>query len=219
MKDCISFGMQRGRCHFMTCQKCSVRFRDANNTQYRVVIQKKFIMATSKLDKEQFENAAKFAGIMLVYSSTGRDNVKTLSGQHFFGKEFEPADETDDEVFRVIKNMVATIWHTVAKEKELRNSADGIRSIFRSKTPDEIVICDQNKNKIVSYKLDGSVWKSIGLVPTKIDLEKSTREFEKTIHSAAMAIRSALGFKPNLPNLLQTEKPEEKSTKTAKIAA
>ena len=157
-------------------------------------------MATSKLNKEQYANIGSFAGIMLVYNSTNKDGELVQTAQHFFGADFEPADKSDNEIFRVIKNMVATMWHTIAEEKKLRADADGIRSKFRATTPAEIIICEKSGNRI-------------GLVPTKVDLEKSNRDFQKTIHAAAKAIRNAMNFAPNLANL---EKPAEKTTKTGK---
>ena len=77
-------------------------------------------MATSKLNKEQYANIGSFAGIMLVYNSTNKDGELVQTAQHFFGADFEPADKSDNEIFRVIKNMVATMWHTIAEEKKLR---------------------------------------------------------------------------------------------------
>lgn len=174
-------------------------------------------MATSKLNKEQFANIGTFAGIMLVYNSTNRDGETVQTAQHFFGKDFEPADKSDNEIFRVIKNMVATMWHTIAEEKKLRADADGIRSKFRATTPAEIIICDKSNNRIKRYDLTDSVWARIGLVPTKVDLEKSNRDFAKTIHAAAKAIRDAMNFAPNLAGLEKAEK-AEKSAKTAKTA-
>lgn len=171
-------------------------------------------MATSKLNKEQFANIGTFAGIMLVYNSTNRDGETVQTAQHFFGKDFEPADKSDNEIFRVIKNMVATMWHTIAEEKKLRADADGIRSKFRATTPAEIIICDKSNNRIKRYDLTDSVWARIGLVPTKVDLEKSNRDFAKTIHAAAKAIRDAMNFAPNLAGLEKAEK----SAKTAKTA-
>ena len=164
------------------------------------------IMATSKLNKEQYANLSAFAGVMLVYSSTNRDGETVQTGQHFFGKDFEPADKTDNEIFRVIKNVVATMWHTIAEEKKLRQDADGIRSKFRATTPAEIIICDKAHNRIKHYDLTDSVWARIGLVPTKVDLEKSNRDFAKTIHAAAKAIRNAMNFAPNLASLEKTKK-------------
>ena len=154
-----------------------------------------------------------FAGIMLVYNSTNKDGELVQTAQHFFGADFEPADKSDNEIFRVIKNMVATMWHTIAEEKKLRADADGIRSKFRATTPAEIIICEKSGNRIKKYDLTDSVWARIGLVPTKVDLEKSNRDFQKTIHAAAKAIRNAMNFAPNLANL---EKPAEKTTKTGK---
>ena len=169
------------------------------------------IMATSKLNKEQYANLSAFAGIMLVYNSVNRDGETVQTGQHFFGKDFEPADKSDDEIFRVLKNMTATIWHTIAEEKKLRADADGIRSKFRATTPAEIIICDKSNNRIKHYDLTDSVWARIGLVPTKVDLEKSNRDFAKTIHAAAKAIRNAMNFAPNLASLEKAEKTAKKN--------
>ena len=83
----------------------------------------------------------------------------------------------------------------------------------RATTPAEIIICEKSGNRIKKYDLTDSVWARIGLVPTKVDLEKSNRDFQKTIHAAAKAIRNAMNFAPNLANL---EKPAEKTTKTGK---
>ena len=111
-------------------------------------------MATSKLNKEQYANIGSFAGIMLVYNSTNKDGELVQTAQHFFGADFEPADKSDNEIFRVIKNMVATMWHTIAEEKKLRADADGIRSKFRATTPAEIIICDKSNNRIKRLRPD-----------------------------------------------------------------
>ena len=175
-------------------------------------------MATSKLNKEQYANLSAFAGVMLVYNSTNKDGELVQTAQHFWGKDFEPADNSDNEIFRVVKNLVATIWHTVAEEKKLRADADGIRSKFRATTPAEIIICDNRNNRIKKYDLTDSVWARIGLVPTKVDLEKSSRDLAKTIHSAAKAIRDAMNFAPNLARL-EAEQPVEKSAKRGRKPA
>ena len=175
-------------------------------------------MATSKLNKEQYANLGAFAGVMLVYNSTNKDGELVQTAQHFWGKDFEPADNSDNEIFRVVKNLVATIWHTVAEEKKLRADADGIRSKFRATTPAEIIICDNRNSRIKKYDLTDSVWARIGLVPTKVDLEKSSRDFAKTIHSAAKAIRDAKNFAPNLAKLY-AEKPAKKGAMGAEKPA
>ena len=175
-------------------------------------------MATSKLNKEQYANLSAFAGVMLVYNSTNKDGELVQTAQHFWGKDFEPADNSDNEIFRVVKNLVATIWHTVAEEKKLREDADGIRSKFRATTPAEIIICDNRNSRIKKYDLTDSVWARIGLVPTKKDLEKSSRDFAKTIHAAAKAIRDAMNFAPNLARL-EAEQPAEKSAKRGRKPA
>ena len=175
-------------------------------------------MATAKLNKEQYANLGAFAGVMLVYNSTNKDGELVQTAQHFWGKDFEPADNSDNEIFRVVKNLVATIWHTVAEEKKLRADADGIRSKFRATTPAEIIICDNRNSRIKKYDLTDSVWARIGLVPTKVDLEKSSRDFAKTIHSAAKAIRDAMNFAPNLAKR-DAEKPAKKGAKGAEKPA
>ena len=100
----------------------------------------------------------------------------------------------------------------------MRADADGIRSKFRATTPAEIIICDNRNNRIKKYDLTDSVWARIGLVPTKVDLEKSSRDFAKTIHSAAKAIRDAMNFAPNLAKL-DAEKPAKKGAKGAEKPA
>ena len=171
-------------------------------------------MATSKLNKEQYANIGTFAGIMLVYNSTNRDGETVQTAQHFFGKDFEPADKSDNEIFRVIKNMVATMWHTIAEEKKLRADADGIRSKFLPPTPAELFPSPNSTTLPTLSHLPAGVWARIGLVPTKVCLEKSSRDFAKTIHAAAKAIRDAMNFAPNLAGLEKAEK----SAKTAKTA-
>ena len=172
-------------------------------------------MATAKLNKEQYANIGSFAGVMLVYNSTNKEGETVQTAQHFWGSDFEPADNSDNEIFRVVKNLVATIWHTIAEEKKLREDADGIRSKFRATTPAEIIICGANCSRIKRYDLTDSVWARIGLVPTKKDLEKSNRDFAKTIHAAAKAIRDAMNFAPNLAKT-EVAKPATKGAKGAK---
>ena len=57
------------------------------------------------------------------------------------------------------------------------------------------------------------MWARIGLVPTRVDLEKSNRDFAKTIHAAAKAIRNAMNFAPNLASLAKAEKADKKNGK------
>ena len=66
-------------------------------------------MATSKLNKEQYANLGAFAGVMLVYNSTNKDGELVQTAQHFWGKDFEPADNSDNEIFRVVKNLVGRL--------------------------------------------------------------------------------------------------------------
>ena len=74
-----------------------------------------------------------------------------------------------------------------------------------------IRLLDKSNNRIKHYDLTDSVWARIGLVPTKVDLEKSNRDFAKTIHAAAKAIRNAMNFAPNLASLEKAEKTAKKN--------
>ena len=172
-------------------------------------------MATSKLNAEQFANVGNFAGIMLVYTTVNKDGKTVSTGQHFFGKDFEAADSSENEIFRVIKSVTGIIWHTTRKERELRESADGIRSKFRAATPSDVIIHDKTGMCIEHDYLAESVWARIGFVPTKLDLERSNRDFDKAIHNAAKAIRDALKFKPNLSTTKPAEKPAVQPVETA----
>lgn len=177
-------------------------------------------MATSKLNAEQFANVGNFAGIMLVYTTVNKDGKTVSTGQHFFGKDFEAADSSENEIFRVIKSVTGIIWHTTRKERELRESADGIRSKFRAATPSDVIIHDKTGMCIEHDYLTDSVWARIGFVPTKLDLERSNRDFEKAIHNAAKAIRDALKFKPNLSTFIPAAQPVETVAETiAEVAA
>jgi hypothetical protein len=172
-------------------------------------------MATCKLNTAQFAELGNgFSGVILVY--TGQDGKETA--QHFFGADYEPADKSQDEVFRVWKNVVATFWAVKQEETKLRTDNDGIRSKLRASTPSAIIFHTAKKEKIKSYQLDESVWARIGLVPTKKDLERSARDYKKAIHAATRASFDALGFRVELPKEEKAGKPvAEKAGKPAEM--
>lgn len=175
-------------------------------------------MATCKLNAEQFANLnSNFAGIVLVYKSTNKDGVTTETAQHFWGAEYEAANKTQDEVFRVWKNVVATFWAVKQKETDLRVDNDGIRSKLRASTPAQIIFNTANGERIKSYDLVESVWQKIGLVPTKKDLERTARDYKKAIHAATKASFDALGFRVELPK--EAEKPVETIAQTESAEA
>lgn len=160
-------------------------------------------MTTSKLNAEQFENLENSAkGVLLVYTS--QDGKKTA--QHFFGAEYEPVDKSQNEVFRVWKNVLITFWAVKKEELKLRESNDGIRSKFRASIPTEIIFRASNGDT-KRFPLETSVWSRIGLVPTKKDFERTERDYKKAIHAAAKASFDALGFRVALP---KDEKAEDK---------
>lgn len=164
-------------------------------------------MATSKLNAEQFENLENSAkGVLLVYTS--QDGKKTA--QHFLGAEYEPVDKSQNEIFRVWKNVLITFWAVKKEELKLRESNDGIRSKFRASIPTEIIFRASNGDA-KRFPLETSVWSRIGLVPTKKDFERTERDYKKAIHAAAKASFDALGFRVALPKELEqpVEQPAE----------
>lgn len=166
-------------------------------------------MATCKLNAEQFANFTQnSAGIVLVYQSTNKEGVTVETAHHFWGAEYEAAEKSQDEVFRVWKNVVATFWAVKQKEIDLRADNDGIRSKLRASTPARIIFNTAKGERIKSYDLVDSVWQKIGLVPTKKDLERTARDYKKAIHAATKASFEALGFRVELPK--EAEKPVEK---------
>ena len=66
----------------------------------------------SRYNSVQFENlnANELVGVTLVYKSVNRDGETHYSGLNFAGDEYTPKDKTQDEIFRVWKNVVATFW-------------------------------------------------------------------------------------------------------------
>lgn len=171
-------------------------------------------MATSKLNAEQFANlSSNFAGVVLVYNSTNKDGETTSTAQHFFGADYEPKDKSQDEIFRVWKNVVETFWAVKSKETVLREDNDGIRSKLRASTPTAIIFKTNNGETAKRFDLEQSVWQKIGLVPTKKDLERSARDYKNAIHRATKASFDALGFRMEFAK--EAEKPSEKpATKT-----
>lgn len=176
-------------------------------------------MATSKLNAEQFANlATNFAGVVLVYSSTNKDGETVQTAQHFFGAAYEATDKSENEIFRVWKNVVQTFWDVKVKETALREDNDGIRSKLRASTPTAIIFHTAKGETVKKFDLELSVWQKIGLVPTKKDLERTARDYKKAIHAATKASFDALGFRVELQK--EAEKPAAKTaeaeTKTPK---
>lgn len=154
-------------------------------------------MATSKLNPEQFVKMVNCAkGVYLVYP--GKDNLATA--QYFFDEGYVPANKSQDEIFKVWRNVVDTFWRVKQAEAKLRADNDGIRSKLRASTPMEVIFrCDDGR--VAHFPLEHSVWSKIGLIPTKKDIERLSKErdFKASIHRAAKASFDALGFRVALP--------------------
>lgn len=165
-------------------------------------------MATSKLNAEQFANLVNgLKGVILVYKSVDREGNEKEAAQQFFGADYEPKDKTQNEIFRVWKNVVMTFWAVKAEEIKLREANDGIRSKLRATTPCAIIFRTANGEMVKRFDLEESVWAKIGLVPTKKDFERTARDYKKSIHAAAKASFDALGFRVALPR--ESEMPVE----------
>lgn len=163
-------------------------------------------MAISKLNAEQFANmAVNAAGVIFEYA--GKDGKNTA--MHFFGADYEATVKTQDEMFRVLRNVVTTFWEVKTKESLLRESNDGIRSKLRAGTPHRLIIRTSAGITVKIFDLDASVWARIGLMPTKKDLERSARDRKKYIHNATKALMEALNFRVELP---QRHRPARRGT-------
>ncbi|NDV80803.1 hypothetical protein [Bacteroides sp. 51] len=178
-------------------------------------------MKTVKFNATQYAELARtLTGTILVY--TTQDGKE--SAQQFFGPEFEPADKSENEIFRVWKNVMATFWSVKAEENKLREDNDGIRSKLRASTPSSVIFRTAKGETVKSYQLDESVWARIGLVPTKKDFERTARDYAKAIHRAAKASFDALGFrimlaKEETTEVSKTEKKVKPTEKPLPLAA
>ncbi len=123
----------------------------------------------------------------------GKDGKNTA--MHFSGADYEPTDKLQNELFRVLQNLVATHWDVKAKETALREANDGIRAKLRASTPAVIIVRSAKGETVQRYALEESVWARIGLIPTKKDLERSARDQKKYRHNATKAMMDALGFR------------------------
>ena len=115
----------------------------------------------SRYNSVQFENlnANELVGVTLVYKSVNRDGETHYSGLNFAGDEYTPKDKTQDEIFRVWKNVVATFWTVKAVEAGLREDNGGIASKLRSGTPAEIIV--RTSDCKVSKKWDVEVYGAV----------------------------------------------------------
>ena len=158
----------------------------------------------SRYNSVQFENlnANELVGVTLVYKSVNRDGETHYSGLNFAGDEYTPKDKTQDEIFRVWKNVVATFWTVKAVEAGLREDNGGIASKLRSGTPAEIIVRTSDCKVSKKWDVEGSVWSRIGLVPTKKDLDCAARDFKKKIHAATKASFDALKFRLNFEEVV-----------------
>lgn len=195
-----------GHCLRLDCKpfrflvECGVRFPKCPQYVLLRSTLKLIIMATTRLNSEQFANLLnELKGVVLVYKSVDREGNVRESAQQFFGEGFEPKNGTQDEIFRVWKNVVITFWSVKAEELKLREANDGIRTNLRATTPSAIIFRTDQGQTIKRFDLEESVWAKVGLIPTKTDFARTARDYKKAIHNAAQASFDALGFRVALP--------------------
>lgn len=168
---------------------------------------------TSRFNAEQFANMkSNVAGVIFVYES--KDGKE--SAIHFFGADFEATAKTQDELLRVMRNVVSLHWMIKIKETELREKNDGIRCKLRATTPTEIIINGANGETIKKYDTANSDFAKFGFFPTKKDLERSARDQKKYIHSATIALLEALNFRVDFPKAEKEEKVQKKALAESK---
>lgn len=183
----------------------------------------------NKFNSVQFEsvNVVELNGVTLIYESINRDGVTKQSAINFSGDEYCPINNSQDEVFRVWKNIVATFWKVKAVEAGLKVDNGGIASKLRAGTPATIIVhCKDGDKPYRCIDVESSVWSRIGLVPTKKDMEACARDFKKKIHAAAKASFDALSFRLNFAEIANLSVPEPKNqpsnaktkAKTTKVA-
>lgn len=172
-------------------------------------------MKVRALNSKQFEamngNLSQMTGVMLIYA--GANDAKTAL--YLSGDEFTPKNGTQNEAFRVWKNVYTLFRGVKAAEISLRQDNDAIRSKLRAGTPEKVVFVAASGKVTESYDLSASVWKSVGLVPTKKDLDLKGRDLKTAIHKAAEASFKAISMRDLLP-MEQTEQTDKVETDKAK---
>ena len=173
----------------------------------------------SKFTAVQFEamseNAkANLVGVTLVYRSTNSKGEIHESAVNFSGDEYNPANRTQNEIFRVWKNVVSTFWNVKILEASLKKDNGGIATKLRSSTPAAIMVNTADQKHVEKWDVEASIWQRIGLVPTKKDMEECARDYKKKMHKAAKASFDALNFRAKfdddkLPEMEHADIPEE----------
>lgn len=174
---------------------------------------------------ENLKSAEANSGVTFVYRRVDRDGVTHKSAFLFYGSAFTPENGTQDEVFRVWKNIIATYWTVKAVEQGLKKDNGGIATKLRAGVPSEIIVRTADGKITKSWNVADSVWSRIGLVPTARDLEESAKDFKKKIHKATKASFDALSFRLNFADFVEeaptaetAEKPEKQAKKSDKKA-
>lgn len=124
-------------------------------------------------------------GVILEYVSESKSGVKTISFFEFTGEGYVPEKDDAQSNFKCWKKVICDFWNAKAEESVFKADNGGIACKLRSTTPARAIIRGEGFEHV--WKLDGSKWERIGLIPTKRDLEERAREYKKKMHRAAAA--------------------------------
>ena len=174
-------------------------------------------MTFTKISTKEFEymeeTNSKFSGIMFVYKSNYRGEVRK-SALHLGGAEFTPISGTQDEMFRTWKNVISAFWCAALQEEKYKEDNAGIKSKLSGKCPSEIIVCSSDCKTQKRWDVAAMVWEKIGLLPTKKDMEACKKEYKKKIHKAALASFDALKFRMVFHDGLVLSESEAKAQET-----
>lgn len=145
-------------------------------------------------------------GVTLVYSTNKNDGTTTYNGLHFSGEEYNLTTISDDELFKAWKAVFATHWDVTVQEHVLKIDNNAIASKLKTKTPNKVIFTAQD-GKISEIECKLSVWRSIGLVPNKKDIDELKTQYKQKLHRACVASYNALGLR------IEKEKETKKASK------
>ena len=120
------------------------------------------------------------------------------SAIHFLGTRFQATAKTQDEIIRVMKAVTRMFWAVDKKAASLRERNDSLRPKLTSRCPVEIVIYANDAKKVKTWDVSECEF-TFKLFPTAKDRERSTKDVDKYIHGAVLALLEALDFRVEFP--------------------
>lgn len=122
---------------------------------------------------------------------------------------FEEGDNVSP--FYMWKATVEALWEAKEREELLRKDCDAIRLKISAKTPDVVHISMGEQSFV--WDLRGSEWGSVGLIPSKVDLQRlgDGRDRKRAMHQVAAATWKCI----NSTFVVTDYKEKEEKTATA----